>query len=168
MYRIAKTYGHDLGLSCCYRQHNSTSHCRFLHGYALGVRLEFISFDLEEGWVLDFGGLKQVKQSIIDLLDHRTLVAIDDPKFDEFQDWHNKGLIQMKVMPVVSCEGIAEHIYCSTTKWLTETHWYPRVRLTAVTVSEHGSNQATYFDVVDATLREQLGAVFVSRQRADA
>ena len=36
VWRSTKTYGHEEGLSCCFRQWRAThSHCRLLHGYAL-------------------------------------------------------------------------------------------------------------------------------------
>ena len=44
VWRSTKTYGHEEGLSCCFRQWRAThSHCRLLHGYALSFRLTFAS-----------------------------------------------------------------------------------------------------------------------------
>ena len=40
-WQVTKTYGHDLGLSCCFRQWGASSHCRFLHGYALSFSFTF-------------------------------------------------------------------------------------------------------------------------------
>ena len=36
MYRSSKTYGHEIGLSAAFRQWRAQSHCRLIHGYALG------------------------------------------------------------------------------------------------------------------------------------
>ena len=36
IHRATKTYGHDLGLSVAFRQWRADSHCRYLHGYAIG------------------------------------------------------------------------------------------------------------------------------------
>jgi 6-pyruvoyltetrahydropterin/6-carboxytetrahydropterin synthase len=41
IHRATKTYGDDLGLSVAFRQWRADSHCRYLHGYAIGVRLTF-------------------------------------------------------------------------------------------------------------------------------
>jgi 6-pyruvoyltetrahydropterin/6-carboxytetrahydropterin synthase len=38
---VKKTYGHELGLSACFRQHRAKSHCRFLHGYPLSFTFTF-------------------------------------------------------------------------------------------------------------------------------
>ena len=40
-YVSTKTYGHEVGLSCAFRQHKADSHCAKLHGYALSVKVEF-------------------------------------------------------------------------------------------------------------------------------
>lgn len=83
-FRSTKTYGHDIGLSCCFRQWRSASHCRFLHGYALAVHLEFEADDLDaRSWVMDFGSLKPVRQWLVQTFDHKTLVAADDPLLSE-------------------------------------------------------------------------------------
>jgi 6-pyruvoyltetrahydropterin/6-carboxytetrahydropterin synthase len=85
LFMVQKTYPHSLGLSCSFRQWRANTHCRYLHGYAMQVRLSFASADLDtRNWVLNFGGLKEIKQMIIDLLDHRTLVANDDPDMNAF------------------------------------------------------------------------------------
>src|SRR4051812_22439004 len=79
-----KTYPHSIGLSCCFRQWRALhSHCRFLHGYALQVKLTFVAQTLDErNWVVDFGGLKDIKERLTELLDHKTIVARDDPEIE--------------------------------------------------------------------------------------
>ena len=59
-YRSTKTYGHNEGLSCCFRQWRAShSHCQQVHGYALAFRFVFATHTLDENnWCLDFGGLK--------------------------------------------------------------------------------------------------------------
>src|SRR5262245_56270238 len=82
-YVSTKTYGHDIGLSCCFRQWRAESHCRFFHGYALGVRIEFEASELDKyNWVVDFGGLKSFKGWLENTFDHKLLVAHDDPELD--------------------------------------------------------------------------------------
>jgi 6-pyruvoyltetrahydropterin/6-carboxytetrahydropterin synthase len=49
VYRSIKTYGHNEGLSCCFRQWRAThSHCRLIHGYALAFKLVFATRELDE------------------------------------------------------------------------------------------------------------------------
>ena len=39
-----KTYNHNVGLSCCFRQWRAKdSHCQYLHGYSISVRFNFKS-----------------------------------------------------------------------------------------------------------------------------
>lgn len=41
VYRSTKTYGHNAGLSCAFRQWKANSHCKYLHGYALSFKFVF-------------------------------------------------------------------------------------------------------------------------------
>lgn len=79
-YRVTKTYGHELGLSACFRQWRADSHCRFLHGYALAFKFVFEADTLDDhNWVMDFGGLKSLKSWLCNTFDHKLLIAADDP-----------------------------------------------------------------------------------------
>lgn len=143
MYVSTKTYGHSVGLSCCFRQWRADSHCRFLHGYALAVKFEFEADDLDaRHWVVDFGSLKSLKAWLEDLLDHKTLVATDDPKLPLFRLMADGGLIQLREVPATGCEGIASIIFGATEVWLVDNGYAPRVRLRSVEVREHEGNSA--------------------------
>jgi 6-pyruvoyltetrahydropterin/6-carboxytetrahydropterin synthase len=87
MYYSRKTYGNDRGFSCAFRQWRSThSHCSLLHGYSIGIELEFRSPVLDErNWVMDFGGLKAFEDWARFMFDHTVLVASDDPHLELFQ-----------------------------------------------------------------------------------
>ena len=37
-YKSTKTFGHNLGLSCAFRQWKADSHCHFIHVYAVAVK----------------------------------------------------------------------------------------------------------------------------------
>jgi 6-pyruvoyltetrahydropterin/6-carboxytetrahydropterin synthase len=145
MYRSSKTYGHDIGLSCCFRQWRADSHCRFFHGYALSVHLEFEADDLDlRNWVVDFGSLKSFKGQLENTFDHRLLVAEDDPEREAIQRLGDRGLAQVVVVPAVGCEAFARLIYEAADLWLSDAGYAPRVRMAWVTVREHGANSATY------------------------
>jgi 6-pyruvoyltetrahydropterin/6-carboxytetrahydropterin synthase len=144
-YRSTKTFGHDLGLSACFRQWRAThSHCRHLHGYALAVTLVFEADSLDDRrWVVDFGGLKAVKAWLSATFDHKTLVAHDDPELETFRALHAAGLVDLVVVPHVGCEAFAERVAGFVTTWL-EGVCEDRVRLVSVEVREHGANSAVY------------------------
>lgn len=145
VYRSSKTYGHDIGLSACFRQHRAESHCRFFHGYALSIHLEFEASELDiRNWVVDFGGLKPLKAILEDTFDHKLLVAEDDPFLDEIKEMQNVGLAQVIEVPATGCEAFAHMIYEVAAQWLIDAGYAPRVRMHHVTVKEHGANSATY------------------------
>lgn len=144
-YRSTKTYGHNLGLSCAFRQWRAESHCRLIHGYAMSVRLEFGANQLDQrNWVMDFGALKPIKQYLTDTFDHVMLVAQDDPHLDRFVELDKHGLANVQVVENVGCEAFAEMVFHEVDQWLKVTNHAPRVFLVSVEVREHGANSAIY------------------------
>ena len=145
MYVSTKTYGHEIGLSCAFRQWRAQSHCRLIHGYALKIHLEFEADELDErNWVVDFGSLKSFKQMLEDTFDHKLLVAQDDPKIDVLMNLHDEGLADIVVLPKAGCEAFAEYVYGAAETWLQSNGYAPRVRMRRVEVHEHGANSAAY------------------------
>ncbi len=145
IWRSTKTYGHEEGLSCCFRQWRAThSHCRLLHGYALAFRLTFATGALDaRNWCFDFGGLKPVKAWLHEMFDHTLLVAADDPELAEFERLAARGLVALRVLPAVGCEGTARHVFDHVSCFVAaETDG--RVWLDEVEVREHSGNSAIY------------------------
>lgn len=145
VWRSTKTYGHEEGLSCCFRQWRAAhSHCRLLHGYALSFRLTFASANLDErNWCYDFGGLKPIKAWLHEMFDHTTLVAADDPDLPTFQLLASRGLAELRVLEAVGCEAIAQLTFNHASRFLVETTGI-RVTLEEVEVREHSGNSASY------------------------
>lgn len=145
MYCSTKTYGHEIGLSACFRQWRADSHCRLLHGYALKVRLEFEAEELDaRHWVVDFGSLKSLKQRLEDTFDHKLLVAEDDPYRVALEALEASGLAEVVIVAATGCEAFARLIFESTEVWLRDAGYSPRVRMRSVEVSEHGANSAIF------------------------
>jgi 6-pyruvoyltetrahydropterin/6-carboxytetrahydropterin synthase len=141
-----KTYGHNIGLSCAFRQWRADSHCRFLHGYALEIRLEFEADELcLRNWVVDFGSLKSFKQILEDTFDHKLLVAEDDPQKDELCALAGIGVADVVVVERCGMEAFAQLIYEGAEVWLRDAGYAPRVRMHSVEVKEHGANSAIYY-----------------------
>jgi 6-pyruvoyltetrahydropterin/6-carboxytetrahydropterin synthase len=135
----------ELG-SCAFRQWRAThSHCRFLHGYQLKAKLWFSGSSLDEkNWVVDFGGLKELKAKLQQVFDHTTTVAADDPELATFQELDRKGIIQLRIMEKgVGIERAAETVFeiaNNYVKALTNGRcWVDRVE-----VFEHEENSAVY------------------------
>ena len=141
MFKVTKTFGHNEGLSCCFRQWRADSHCKFIHGYALKVSITFSSEDLDiRNWVIDYGGFKEVKDFLHRWFDHTTLVAEDDPELSVFEVLFEKGLIQLRTLPKLSTELFAEFIYTNVVTLINQ----PAITLESVMVSEHCGNMAIY------------------------
>jgi 6-pyruvoyltetrahydropterin/6-carboxytetrahydropterin synthase len=146
MYYSTKTYTHAVGLSCAFRQWKAwDSHCRFLHGYALEIKLTFKAHELDiRNWVVDFGSMKSLKGWLEKLLDHTTLVADDDPLLEYFRVMHGNGAIDMRVIPATGCEALAYYIWEYVDGWLVDNGYKPRCTLESVEVREHAGNSAIF------------------------
>lgn len=145
MFKSTKTYGHDLGLSAAFRQWRADSHCAFIHGYALAVRIEFEAEELDErGWVVDFGSMKSLKHTLERYFDHKLLVAADDPKRQQLLELQMAGLAQVVLVRATGCEAFAQLVFEQVELWLTDAGYKDRVWVTSVEVKEHGANSAIY------------------------
>ncbi len=146
-YASTKTYEHSVGLSACFRQHRAKhSHCSFLHGYALQVKVEFRAQTLDDrNWVVDFGSLKLFKKWLQDTFDHKTLVANDDPQIEIFRQMNNAGLIQLYMVKDTGCEAFAELIFNHLCINDERYYDYLRVWIHSVEVREHGGNSAIIY-----------------------
>lgn len=144
IYGCRKTYNHSLGLSVAFRQHKATTHCRFLHGYALKVALTFEATRLDErNWVLDFGSLKPVKKYLEDNFDHKTIIAADDPLLLVFRKLESLGGCDLLVTENMGIEAFARMIWGAVQHWIsTDPDVDMRVKLVRVEVSEHDGNLA--------------------------
>ena len=145
MYQSTKTYGNEVGLSCCFRQYKADSHCNKLHGYSLGFRFTFEAAKLDErNWVYDFGDCKWIKEYLQDQFDHKLVVARDDPiNEDEFLYKALSNIADVRYMDNVGCEKFAESVFNHVAPKIKETT-KGRVGLFSVECFEHGANSAIY------------------------
>ena len=101
---------------------------------------------------MDFGGMKRSKTQINGmspkdyftwLLDHTTVIAMDDPHLESFKQLSSEGLIQLRIIPATGCEKFAEHLYTKINTFLKE-ETEGRVKAIKVEVYEHEKNSASY------------------------
>ncbi len=141
----------ELG-SAAFRQWRAThSHCRFLHGYQLKAKLWFGGSSLDEkNWIVDFGGLKELKAKLQYLFDHTTTVAADDPELETFKELDRKGIIQLRVFDKgVGIERVAEKVFEVSNEYI-KSLTAGRCWVDKVEVFEHEDNSATFTKVLDA------------------
>ena len=132
------------GYPCTHRQWKAKSHCRFIHGYSREFSFEFACSHLSrEMWVVDFGGLGQVKKWLDRMFDHTFLVAQDDPERELFEEMDRRGIIQLRLMENTSMEGTAKFVYREVDRMirkLTEG----RAWVAKVEVRENEKNSAIF------------------------
>ena len=80
-YQSTKTYGNERGLSCCFRQWNANSNCK---------------------WIKVF--LEQT-------FDHKLLIDKNDPDIEHIYKIHDENMAQVLTMDGVGCEKFAEYVY---------------------------------------------------------
>ena len=144
-YYSTKTYGHNIGLSACFRQpHADHSHCRFLHGYSLQFKFVFGCNELDnKNWVVDFGGLKPLKAWLEDTFDHKVVLDIRDPHLGDFDALADKGLAEITTMDGVGVEKFAYHAYVFANQLVSKMTG-GRCWVVSVECAEHGANSAIY------------------------
>ncbi len=140
-----KTYGHERGLSCAFRQPRAFhSHCKLIHGYSLSFSFTFGCLKLDDkNWVVDFGGLKELKQWLEQTFDHTLAVDRDDPHKDDLIQLEKVGLADIRLMDGVGCEKFAQHAYDFAAE-LIQSKYGDRCWVESVEVREHGANSAIY------------------------
>ena len=141
------------GYSACFRQWKAnTTHCKFLHGYAVSFRVWFEGQLDERNWVWDFGGMKRAKGTIDDMnpkawmdymFDHTLIISEDDPYLAGFKAMGEHGLAQVRVIPAVGAEQFAKYIFEKLNTFVQE-ETSGRVRVTRVEFMENNKNTAIY------------------------
>lgn len=133
-----------IGFPCTHRQWAAESHCRFVHGYSRSFYFEFEASELtKEGWVVDFGGLKDVKAWLDYMFDHTFLASHDDPKLDLFKEMDKEGIIQLRVLPNAGMEGTAHFVYEKVNEMIKEKT-NGRAWVTRVECRENEKNSAIF------------------------
>lgn len=141
-YKITKTFGHDRGYSCVFRQKDAESHCRFLHGYSLSFKFEIGAKTLDDrNWVYDFGDFKQIKKNLETWFDHTLVIADNDKELlDTLGSCSSVANIHI-FYGGVGCELFAKFVYLQSKQIIEKRKG---VQLLGVTVSEHSGNSAFY------------------------
>ena len=144
-YYSTKTYGHNIGLACVFRQPNADhSHCHLLHGYSLQFKFTFGCDKLDnKNWAVDFGGLKPLKKWLEDHFDHKTALDINDPHLEKFKELEKLDLMSIVLFDGVGAEKFAEHAFNFADKLIREAT-DNRCYVVKVECAEHGANSAIY------------------------
>lgn len=142
-YFSGKTYSHATGHSCAFRQWRAESHCRLIHGYALQFEFIFGGESLDDrNWVVDFGGLKELKVWLAEMFDHTYLVAADDPELEKFIEMEKSDMVDLRILEDgVGCERFAELAFKKAQE-IVHGIYGDRCWVESVTAREHEHNSA--------------------------
>lgn len=133
------------GFPCTHRQWRADGHCKYVHGYSRSFYFKFDCHQLsKEGWVVDYGGLKDVKKWLDYHFDHTFLVSEDDPYLDTFKKMETDGIIQLRILPCVSIEGTARFVSEKINDMIAE-QTSGRAFVYSLEVRENEKNSAIYF-----------------------
>jgi 6-pyruvoyltetrahydropterin/6-carboxytetrahydropterin synthase len=134
----------ELG-SCAFRQWRAEgTHCKYVHGYRLMAKFWFGCQGLDDkNWVINFGGLKDVKRVLQKQFDHTLCIAKDDPLLEEFKKLDEIGGCQLRIMDGVGIEKTAEWCH-KTVNTIIKEMTVGRCWVNKVEVWEHELNSAIY------------------------
>jgi 6-pyruvoyltetrahydropterin/6-carboxytetrahydropterin synthase len=133
----------ELG-SCAFRQWKALdTHCCKVHGYQLKAKFWFEGELDERNWVVNFGGLKELKCELQKQFDHTLCVAIDDPLLPIFQHLHDEGGCDLRIVPSVGIEKTAEWCFNKSNEYV-KNQTNNRCKVVKVEVWEHDANSAIY------------------------
>jgi 6-pyruvoyltetrahydropterin/6-carboxytetrahydropterin synthase len=140
MLTCRKTYA---DIPFAHRQHRHDGHCALIHGHNWAFTLTFgCTAPDENGFVVDFGKLKFLREWINTHLDHSCVFNAEDPLRDTLvaaapEAW------KIYVVESCSCEGLARHLH-GVFDALVRQHTGGRAFITAVEVIEDSKNSASW------------------------
>ncbi len=141
MLSCSKTYK-DIPFS--HRQPFHSGNCSKIHGHNWSITIEFTAQKLDKnGFVVDFGKLKYLKQFINEKLDHSCLFSKDDNKVKSLSESIHKDLFKIIWVENSSCEGIAKYLYTNFSNLLRE-HEGDRVSIRSICLHEDEKNAVCY------------------------
>jgi 6-pyruvoyltetrahydropterin/6-carboxytetrahydropterin synthase len=111
-YKFTSTKEYVDEFPCAYKQWKADTHCNLNHGYSFSMKFYFGANELDRrGWVVDYGGLKELKDILRSQFDHKTIIAADDPDLERYRELEKEGILQLTVLPGMGCEMIADMLY---------------------------------------------------------
>lgn len=92
-------------------QHLHPGHCRFVHGHNWSFTLTFACDELDDqGFVIDFGGIKFIARWIAENLDHAFLFAESDTEGRKMLEAF-PHLFKAYIVKSCAAEGLAVHLF---------------------------------------------------------
>lgn len=143
----------ELG-SCAFRQPNAafnrsgagenSKRCSFLHGYKLEAKFWFECTHLDDkNWVVDFGGLGELKKKLQHQFDHTLTIDKNDSLLPLFRQLHEQGGCDLRIMDGVGIEKVAEWCFNVANEHIKESS-NNRCWVSKIEVWEHDKNSVIF------------------------
>lgn len=130
---------------CAHRQYKHDGNCALIHGYSRSFHFVFGCNQLsKEGFVVDYGNLKDLKSHLEYMYDHTLLLEEDDPYIDVFKDLEKKGVCKLRTQPMgVGMEATAKYL-CEYADKLIREKTKGRAWVISVEARENDKNSSIY------------------------
>lgn len=126
-----------------HRQHLHQGHCSLIHGHNWAITLTFACSEMDSnGFVVDFGRLKYLKEWIDTHLDHACLFNESDPEKEALLQTYGH-LFKSYILPNCSSEGLAQHLHGIFDPMVRE-QTQDRVWIIEIEIEEDSKNSAKY------------------------
>ena len=143
-FRSTKSY---YNYPCSHRQWRHDGHCAFIHGYSRSFHFVFEAETLDKcGFVVDYGGLKELKSHLDHMFDHTLLLNEDDPLMEDFKALEAKGACAIRTIPHgIGMEGTAQYL-CEYADDLVRTKTKGRAWVVSCESRENDKNSSIYYN----------------------
>ena len=139
-----KTY---YNLPCAHRQFRHDGNCALIHGYSRSFHFVFgAKTTTKEGFIVDYGDLKELKNHLEYMYDHTLVLDPEDPHMDTFRELEKQGVCQIRMQPLgPGMEGAAHYMCEWTDKYLREKT-KGRAWVISVEARENDKNSTIYYN----------------------
>lgn len=142
MFTCSKTY---CDIPFAHRAPKHDGHCRLIHGHNWSITIVFAAEERDaNGFVVDFGKLKELREALMTTFDHALVLNNDDPLKDDIKQFLQAFSIDNIVLiPDCSCEGLAKFVFHLADAY-ARSETKERAHVREVMVKEDSKNTATY------------------------
>ena len=127
-----------------HRQPEHDGHCQLIHGHSWWFEVTFQASSLDSnGFVTDFGKLKEIKSELACKFDHTLVINSLDKELGRFQELQHEGICKLTIVPSASAEGLAHYVALLVDRMIQQFS-SGRVTVREVTCFEEDTNSATY------------------------
>lgn len=140
-YTITKSYNN---LKAAHAQWRHEGHCKRAHGENWTIHITFTTLELDDkNFIVDFGGLRGLRDQLEHYFDHTLLLDEDDPQKTLFDALSEAGRAKIHYLPSASAEGLSKFVFGLSNDYILN-FTNGRVWVQEVTVEEDCKNTATY------------------------